>query len=998
MLKKTTKLITTIALVISLALTITPIYNTNAQNNNEGMEQYEETGYQLFNPNYDEEAACAWLNNFELEEDPATAGKVILVKYLGTEEILNIPATVEIDSIPYDVRLCDTPFRFMNTNAGVYNTTTKTITFDHNIDTSNVKDMSYMFENCTALESVDMSGFNTSNVTDMSYMFMRCSHLTNPGVSSFNTSKVTNMNSMFDGCSSLTSLNLSNFDTTSVTRMASMFGSCSSLSSLNLSSKFDTTNVTNMSFMFNGCSSLTGLNVSHFNTSNVTDMHYMFTDCSSLTGLNVSNFNTAKVTTMASMFEGCSSLTSLDLSNFNTTNVTDMSQMFEGCSAISSLNISSFNTANVTDTQNMFRGCSSLTSLDLSNFDLNALTNYSLMLDGCTSLQTINTPVNLQKDIALPGTFVRLDNPQIPYTMLPTDLTISYTIIRDEHVTGITVSPTSKTIKVGENFIITPTVTPADATDKVVTWSSSNNAIASVDTTGKVTGLSTGTATITATTHDGGLTATCTVTVSNTTIKVTGITLDTTAKTMGVGETYNLKPTITPSNATDKSVEWFSGNPAVASVDTTGKVTAKAIGVAVITATTHDGEYKATCTITVSNSKVSVTGIELTTTSRNMYAGDQYILQTIIKPDNATDKSVTWTSSNPAIATVDENGIVLALKAGTTTITATTNDGGFKANCIITVTGEVVNVTGITLSPTTKTMYAGESSMLMPTVTPDNATNRSVTWTSSDPTIASVDENGMVKAIKKGTATITAKTDDGGFTATCVITVNEGDKKVTGITLTPTTNTIKPGDSFIITPTVTPSDAADKSVTWSSSDSSIARVDSTGKVTALKAGTVTITATTNDGGYKATCTVTVANITNIYIYRLYNPNSGEHFFTNNDGERKYLASIGWDDEGVAWMSPSSSNVPVYRLFNPFTSEHHYTSNLDERNYLILLGWNDEGISWYSTESHTKGTPIYRLFNPYISGIGAHHYTQNESERNYLRTIGWNYEGIGWYGI
>ena len=340
---------------------------------------------------------------------------------------------------------------------------------------------------------------------------------------------------------------------------------------------------------------------------------------------------------------------------------------------------------------------------------------------------------------------------------------------------------------------------------------------------------------------------------------------------MGIGETHKINTTITPSNATDKSVEWFSGNPAVASVDTTGKVTAKAIGVAVITATTHDGGYKATCTITVSNSKVSVTGIELLTTSKTMNAGDvPYILQYIITPDNATDKSVTWTSSNPSVVTVDENGIITALKAGTATITATTNDGGFKDTCIVTVTGEVVNVTGITLSPTTKTMYAGESSMLTPTITPDNATNKSVTWTSSDPTIASVDENGIVKAIKKGTATITAKTDDGGFTATCVITVNEGDKKVTGITLTPTTNTIKPGDSFVIIPTITPVDAADKSVTWSSSDSSIARVDSSGKVTALKAGTVTITATTNDGGYKATCTVTVANTTSINIYRLYN--------------------------------------------------------------------------------------------------------------------------------
>ncbi len=806
MLKKATKLITTIALVISLALTITPIYSISAQGNGDGAKQYEMTNYQL--STYTGNAA--WLNDFDLTQDD-TNHKVILKSYTGSAVTLYIPATVNINSTTYNVTLCNAPEHFLDSE----NTTTKNLSFDPNINTDKVEDTSNMFINCTALETIDFGGFDTDSVKNMS---------------------------------------------------------------------------------------------------------------------------------------------------------------------------------------GMFEGCTSLTSLNLSNFNLSALASYNKMLDGCTSLQTINTPVNLQKDIALPGTFVRQTDPSISYTYLPTNTSASFTIIRDTHVTGISVSPTSKSIKIGDSFKIEPTVTPGSATDKKVTWSSSNNAIASVDTTGKVTGLSAGTATITATTHDGGLKASCTVTVSATKIDVTGISLNTTAKTMGVGGTFNIIPTITPSNATDKSVEWFSGNPSVATVDANGKVTALGIGTAVITATTNDGGYQATCTVTVSNNIVNVTGVTMIPTSRTMYAGDSYHLDAIVSPDNATDKSVTWTSSNPSIATVDESGIVSALKAGTTTITATTNDGGFKANCIITVTGEVVNVTGITLSPTTKTMYAGESSMLMPTITPDNATNKSVTWTSSEPTIASVDENGIVNAIKKGTATITAKTNDGGFTATCVITVNEGDKKVTGISLTPTTNTIKPGDSFVIIPTITPVDAADKSVTWSSSDSSIAKVDSTGKVTALKAGTATITATTNDGGYKATCTVTVANITSINIYRLYNPYSGEHLFTTNDWERQYLASIGWDDEGIAWTSPSSSGVPVYRLFNPYSGEHHYTSNLDERNYLIILGWLDEGIGWYSIDYHTKGTPIYRLFNPYISGIGAHHYTKNESERDYLRSLGWNYEGIGWYGI
>ncbi len=192
-------------------------------------------------------------------------------------------------------------------------------------------------------------------------------------------------------------------------------------------------------------------------------------------------------------------------------------------------------------------------------------------------------------------------------------------------------------------------------------------------------------------------------------------------------------------------------------------------------------------------------------------------------------------------------------------------------------------------------------------------------------------------------------------------------------------------------------DAVDKSVTWSSSNPSIATVDSNGKVTAIKEGVVTITATTNDGGLKATCTVTVVDST-VDVHRFYNPISGEHLFTSNDGERSYLTAIGWNYEGVAWTAPYSSNRPVYRVFNPYTGEHHYTANSEEIFWLLISGWNDEGICWYSVNTNTRGTSIYRLFNPYINGIGAHHYTANTSERDYLITLGWYYEGIGWYGL
>lgn len=131
------------------------------------------------------------------------------------------------------------------------------------------------------------------------------------------------------------------------------------------------------------------------------------------------------------------------------------------------------------------------------------------------------------------------------------------------------------------------------------------------------------------------------------------------------------------------------------------------------------------------------------------------------------------------------------------------------------------------------------------------------------------------------------------------------------------------------------------------------------------------------------------------MFRLYNPNSGEHFYTANAAERNYLASVGWNYEGIAWKAPEKSNIPVYRLYNPNAGDHHYTTNSAERDMLVSLGWNDEGIGWYSDEA--EGAPLYRLYNPNATQAGAHHYTTNAAERDMLIGFGWNDEGIGWYG-
>ena len=133
----------------------------------------------------------------------------------------------------------------------------------------------------------------------------------------------------------------------------------------------------------------------------------------------------------------------------------------------------------------------------------------------------------------------------------------------------------------------------------------------------------------------------------------------------------------------------------------------------------------------------------------------------------------------------------------------------------------------------------------------------------------------------------------------------------------------------------------------------------------------------------------------VNLYRLYNPNSGEHFYTSSQKEKKHLITLGWKDEGIGWVSPAASACPVYRLYNPNAGDHHYTMNIQEQKILIASGWKDEGIGWYSLPAG-QGIPVYRQYNPHVAKAGAHHYTTNKAENDYLVSVGWKGEGFAWY--
>ena len=434
-------------------------------------------------------------------------------------------------------------------------------------------------------------------------------------------------------------------------------------------------------------------------------------------------------------------------------------------------------------------------------------------------------------------------------------------------VTSVTLNKTATSIQVGGTETLTATVSPKDAANKKVTWESSNAAIASVDANGKVTGVKAGEATITVTTEDGGKTATCKVTVSDKEIKVTGVKLNKSETSLLVGGNETLTATVLPEDATNQNVTWKSDKPEIATVDANGKVTAVKVGEATITVTTEDGGKTATCKVTVSETSVAVTGVTLNKTETSIFVGGSETLTATVAPADATNQKVTWKSDKPEIATVDANGKVTGVKAGEATITVTTEDGGKTATCKVTVKPNLVSE--ITLAALA--IYVGESKAVTATVKPDDATNKELTWKSSDESIATVDATGKVTGVKIGTTTITATARDGsGVSGSCTVTVLSHVKKVT---VTPANLTLGKNKSYTLTATVDAQPGTDTGVTWTSSDTTIATVDATGKVTATdKVGTVTITATSKaDPAKKGTCTIKVSGAQTDIGYGEYGP-------------------------------------------------------------------------------------------------------------------------------
>ena len=288
---------------------------------------------------------------------------------------------------------------------------------------------------------------------------------------------------------------------------------------------------------------------------------------------------------------------------------------------------------------------------------------------------------------------------------------------------------------------------------------------------------------------------------------------------------------------------------------------------------------------------VDVEKVSLNKSATTLTEGESETLTATITPSNATgDKTVKWSSSNEAVATVDSNGKVTAKKAGTAVITATSSNGK-TAGCTVTVKQKEIAITGISLNKSTTSLTEGESETLTATITPSNATgDKTVKWSSSNEAVAAVDSNGKVTAKKAGTAVITV-TSSNGKNASCTVTVKQKEISITGIGLNKSTTSLTEGESETLTATITPSNATgDKTVKWSSSNEAVATVDSNGKVTAKKAGTAVITATSSNGK-TAGCTVTVKQKDTYTGLR--DVNGTLTYFTNGQADKTYTGFVSY---------------------------------------------------------------------------------------------------------
>ncbi len=435
--------------------------------------------------------------------------------------------------------------------------------------------------------------------------------------------------------------------------------------------------------------------------------------------------------------------------------------------------------------------------------------------------------------------------------------TTGLTAVAPVKTQNVSINETTLYLPIGETAKINATVTPSNADDKTIIWTSSGPNVVGVDSNGVITAYKTGKVTITATTRDTKKTDKITI---NAYKPVDSINFNKDSYTMYKNGLVKLAYTITPSDATNQKVSYMSSNSNVATVDLNGNVTALNKGTATITITTEDGNKTSSTNITVEEHDIPVQSVSFDKEETIITLGKTETLRPIFDPLDSSNKEMTWTSSNSGVASVSTGGVIVARKVGRATITGTSTDSGVSARIVAIVVDPSVSVTGLTLDKTSVIVNEGSTSKVTATITPDNADNKTVLWTSSNDDICMVSSDGLIKGIKQGECEVLARAaDNTNYKETVNVTVIKEEILVTRIDIEENSITLDNGEQANIVTNIVPANASNKTLTWTSSNSNVASVDQDGVVHAISPGNATITVESSNGVTNA-ITVTVNEI------------------------------------------------------------------------------------------------------------------------------------------
>ena len=499
-------------------------------------------------------------------------------------------------------------------------------------------------------------------------------------------------------------------------------------------------------------------------------------------------------------------------------------------------------------------------------------------------------------------------------------------------VTGVSLDESSLSLSVGGRATLTATVSPYDAANQRVDWSTDDDTVASVSQNGVVTAKSAGEATITVTTRDGGFTAECDVTVTAP-VAVESVDLSPRAITLSVGERATLTAEVSPDNATNQALTWRSSDPTVVTVDG-GRITAKSAGEATVTVTTQDGGFSAECDVTVTGE----TSISLSKTSLTLERDKTWQLTANVTP---ADSNVTWSSDNRSVATVSSDGLVTAKGIGLAIITAKLSSGQ-SASCSVTVVKPAPS-----LSPASLDLKVGNTASVTLRDVPEGA---EINWSVDRPAIAGIksssDSGCQLEALAAGTATLTATIRSGSSSSrlTCQVTVSSAAEPK----LSSSSVSLPVGRTHTLSVSNLPTGG---SVSWSSSKTSVATVSSSGVITAVAKGSATITAAVKNssGSTVATlsCSVTVTSNTISYSVQAGKSVS----FIASDFNTFCRNETGETLDYVTFSLPSSSKGTLYYKYDQTGQKTVSSSTKYYRSGSSLLS----DVSFLASKSASTGT-------------------------------------------